>query len=98
MAKAYSPVRLQKALMEDASLTGKRYHRSAAEQIEYWASIGRRVDGILDPDTLLSVASGLARLQVETVYGKSLDSKKVFAQLEHERAQGSLAATVSVLR
>ncbi|MCK5666750.1 MAG: hypothetical protein KAI17_24840, partial [Thiotrichaceae bacterium] len=39
MAKALSPVRLQDDLMKAAKLTGDRFHRSTAEQIEYWADI-----------------------------------------------------------
>jgi len=35
MAKAISPVRLQDDLMQAAKLTGERFHRSSAEQIEY---------------------------------------------------------------
>jgi hypothetical protein len=37
------PVRLQENLMQAAKLTGERFHRSTAEQIEYWADIGRKV-------------------------------------------------------
>jgi len=95
MVKASSPVRLQQALMEQASLTGKRFHRSAAEQIEYWANIGRQVTSVIDPDTLLSVATGLARIQVEPVYGKAVKPETVFQQLERDRSQGSLSTTVT---
>jgi hypothetical protein len=49
MAKAASPIRLQKELMQAAELTAKRFHRSTAEQIEYWADLGRSVSSTLDP-------------------------------------------------
>ena len=62
MAKAASPVRLEKELMEAAARSGERLHRSAAEQVEYWADIGRTVDASVSPDSLLEVAAGLARL------------------------------------
>jgi len=39
--------------MESAALVGARHHRSAAEQIEYWAALGRQVARVLDPDSLL---------------------------------------------
>ena len=61
MPKAASPVRLQQELMQAAALSGGRFHRSTAEQIEYWAEIGRQVANLLDPDTLLAIAAGLAR-------------------------------------
>ena len=95
MAKAASPIRLQKDLMDDAALTGKRYHRSASEQVEYWASIGRRISGVIDPDTLLSIAAGLVRIQVEPVYGHSIKPELVFQNLDREREQGTLPDKVT---
>jgi ParD-like antitoxin of type II ParDE toxin-antitoxin system len=95
MAKAASPIRLQKDLMDDAALTGKRYHRSASEQIEYWASIGRGISDVIDPDTLLSVAAGLARVQIEPVYGQAVNPEQVFKKLERERKQGTLSNEVT---
>jgi len=54
MAKAISPVRLQDDLMQAAKLTGDRFHCSTAEQIEYWADIGRKVSKVLDPDDVFN--------------------------------------------
>ena len=95
MAKAASPVRLQENLMRAATLTGKRFHRSAAEQVEYWAEIGRRVATVLDPDVLLSVTAGLARLKVEPVYGGPVEPDEVFQSLETKRRHGTLAQVVT---
>jgi len=95
MAKAVSPVRLQADLMEAAALTGKRLHRSSAEQIEYWASIGRSVGLLLNPDSLLAVTAGLARLKVEPVIASPVDPDQVFAALERDRKSGVLARSVS---
>lgn len=95
MTKAASPVRLEKELMEAASRSGKRLHRSAAEQVEYWADIGRTVDASVSPDSLLEVATGLARLKVERVVALPVDSDDVFAQLERDRSSGRLAESVA---
>ncbi|MDO9469638.1 MAG: hypothetical protein Q7J23_02775, partial [Nitrosomonas sp.] len=62
MAKSASPIRLQENLMRAAALTGERFHRSTAEQIEYWAEIGCNMSKILDPDDLLSISAGLAKI------------------------------------
>ena len=43
MVKATLPIRLQEDLMQSATTAGQRMHRSAAEQVEYWASIERSV-------------------------------------------------------
>ncbi len=100
MAKAASPIRLQQSLMEAATQTGERFHRSTAEQVEYWADLGRRVSSVLDPDTLLSVVSGFTRLQAEPIYGQSIDPDTLFDALEQQRNQGTLseAVTGSTLR
>ena len=95
MAKAASPIRLQQDLMQAAVLTGKRFHRSTAEQIEYWAEIGRKVAGILDADDLLSISMGLAKIKVEPVHGEPVNPDEVFQALEDERAKGILTRTVS---
>jgi len=95
MAKAQSPVRLQDDLMQAAKLTGERFHRSTAEQIEYRADLGRKVSTILDPDTLLSVTTGLTQVKVEAIYGKPIDPDDVFNLLEAHRRQGSLTQAVT---
>jgi hypothetical protein len=95
MAKAASPVRLQAELMEAAALTGKRLHRSSAEQIEYWASIGRSVGNVLNPDSILAITAGLARVKVEPVIASPVDPDQVFAALERDRKSGVLEQSVS---
>jgi len=95
MAKASSPVRLQDDLMQAAGLTAKRFHRSAAEQIEYWAELGRSVSSTLDPDVLISVVSGLTKIKTEPVYSPSIDPSDVFDALEHERKEGRLSSAVT---
>ncbi len=95
MAKATSPIRLQAELMHAAALSGKRYHRSTAEQIEYWADIGQRISSFIDPDTLLSVKSGLAKITVEPVHATPIDPASVFQSLETDRQSGSLSKSVS---
>ena len=95
MAKANSPIRLQQELMQAAESTARRFHRSTAEQIEYWATLGQSVSTTRDPDILLSIKSGLAKLNVEPVLGAPIDPSVVFDDLEAQRASGSLAQNVS---
>lgn len=96
MPKAASPVRLQRELMESAALIGARHHRSAAEQIEYWAALGRQVARVLDPDSLLDVAAGLTRLRLEPVAAPIVAPEQVFAALDADRVSGTLAQSVSM--
>lgn len=95
MAKAASPIRLQQELMQAAESTAKRYHRSTAEQIEYWADLGRSVASVLDPDVLLSVVSGLTTINTERVHASPVDPELVFDALENERNAGRLPDAVS---
>ncbi|GFO71316.1 hypothetical protein BJAS_P0709 [Bathymodiolus japonicus methanotrophic gill symbiont] len=95
MAKASSPVRLQDDLMQAAKSTGERFHRSTAEQIEYWADIGRKVSTVLGPDTLISIATGLTQVKVEPIYGKPVDPDDVFNLLEAQQQQGALTQAVT---
>ena len=81
--------------MQSAALAGARQHRSAAEQIEYWAALGQQVAGVLDPDKLLDVASGLAALKVEPITSAAVAPEQVFAALEQQRRSGQLSQSVS---
>lgn len=91
MGKASSPVRLQNELMQAATIAGSRLHRSAAEQVEYWADLGRQISRFVDPDALLEVAAGLARLKVEPTVGQPVDPEAVFSAVEADRRSGVLA-------
>lgn len=95
MTKAASPLRLQSELMQAASLTASHSHRSTAQQIEYWATLGRQVSHFIDPDTLLEVAAGLARLKVEHTSARSVDPDVVFEAVEADRRSGELPARVT---
>lgn len=86
MAKSASPIRLQEDLMKLAAVTGKRYHRSTAEQIEYWAAMGRDVSAMLNPDDLLSVSTGLATIKVVPIHSEPVDPVEVFRGLEDQRS------------
>jgi hypothetical protein len=95
VVKSPSPVRLQDDLMRSAALAGSRHQRSTAQQIEYWASLGREVAAILDPDRLLAVQMGLAQLRVEPVSASAVDPGRVFTDLENDRRSGALVDAVN---
>lgn len=95
MAKAASPVRLESTLMEAASVAGSFLHRSAAEQIEYWADLGRKVSGLISPEDLLAISAGLVKITLEETAPVSADPEAVFAALERDRASGSLSGAIA---
>ena len=94
MAKAASPIRLQAELMQAAESTAKRFHRSTAEQIEYWADLGRSVSSTLNPDVLLSVLAGLTIIKTEPVISSPINPNDVFNALEQDRKTGALRNSV----
>ncbi|MCE2746488.1 MAG: ParD-like family protein [Burkholderiales bacterium] len=95
MAKASSPIRIQSELMSNAAVLGKLHHRSAAEQIEYWASIGQKVESLLDPESLLQIKAGLLRVKLEQVNAPPVSADWVFDSLEMKRTTGELATEAS---
>ena len=95
MPKASSPIRLQAELMHAATIASKLQRRSVAEQIEYWAEIGRCVSKIIDQDTLLEIVAGLVRLKIEPVAAVSVAPEQVLSDLERDRKNGTLADSVT---
>ena len=95
MPKAASPVRLQAELMQAATIAGHLQHRSSAEQIEYWAAIGRSLSKIIGQDTLLELSAGLVRLRIEPVEPVAIVPEEVLSDLERDRKNGTLADSIT---
>jgi hypothetical protein len=95
LGKASSPIRLERGLMDAAKTTGALSHRSSAEQIEYWADLGRKVSHVLSPDVILALKAGFATLSVEQVKAPELDVDDVFAGLKRDREDGTLSGKIS---
>jgi len=62
--------------------------------VEYWAALGRQVAEWLDPERLLEVKTGLARLKLEPVRAAAVDPGQVFAALEEACSNGSFSGGV----
>jgi len=95
MVKATSPVRLKSSLMSAATAAGIPLQRTAAEQIEYWADIGRRVAKTVDPETLLAVQAGLAVLRIEHEVTSPVDPDYVFEVHDRELKSGALSEAIA---
>jgi len=93
MAKAHS-VRLEADLMNAATSIGKISHRSAVQQIEYWAEIGKTISDFVSPVTLLEVQTGLKKLSIEPIAGKPVKSSDVFMKLKKDRESGALTKEI----
>lgn len=95
MAKAISPIRLQSDLMQSATAVGALMHRSAAEQIEYWASLGQKVSDILSPDVLLTISAGLTKISVSPTVDPVIDFDDVMLEVEMRTNSGELTQTIA---
>ena len=59
------------------------------------AEIGCTMSKMLDPDDLLSISAGLAKIRIESVHSEPIDPGEVFQSLEAERVSGILPQTVT---
>jgi hypothetical protein len=89
------PVRLDDNLVREAELEGVSQKRSPPKQIEYWAAIGKAVACNLSSGDLLKLMQGFADLRVESRPSINADPAEVFAALEHDRQDGTLAQVVT---
>lgn len=84
--------------MKAAATVGLTLHRCAAEQVEYWADIGRKVCKIIDPDTLLAIQAGMAKISIEETESVSVDPDAVFETLNRDRESGALSEAIAAGR
>jgi hypothetical protein len=89
------PLRLDLELVRAADAAARRQKRSVPHQIEFWAELGRSVEKLIDPDSLIAVQEGLARLVVEMAPSAPVSSYSVFEALELSRNDGTLANRVA---
>jgi hypothetical protein len=94
MAK-HTAIRLENSLMIAAKNAAVVHKRTAVEQIEYWAELGRNVSRFVDPEALIACSSGLAELKVEKVDAKPVNPMDVFNNLELKRNSGELTKSIT---
>jgi len=89
-------LRLSNNLMKKAAKEVKLSYRSVPKQIEFWANIGQQVEAKMTPADLVALAAG----EIEIVRKKSspVAMEDVFAKLESDRRDGSLAAKIAADR
>lgn len=90
-----TPIRLDNALVQEAELQGRTYKRTAPNQIEYWAELGRAVEDLLDPNDLVAIRQGFARLRIEPLASNPLDVAEVTAAVDKLRRSNKSSAQLS---
>lgn len=94
MAK-HTAIRLENSLMLAAKNAALVHKRTAVEQIEYWAELGRNISRYVDPEALIACSSGLAEISVKKVDAHPIDPSNIFNVLELKRQSGELAESVT---
>lgn len=90
------PMRLSSELVAAAERAGMVQKRSIPKQIEFWATIGKAVENVIDYPDIFAILQGLKKITVEPVSPAVAAPDDVFAALEKARADGTLAGKVSV--
>lgn len=90
-----NPLRLSVELVEAAERAGLVHKRSVPKQIEFWATLGRAVEKLIDHADVYAVTQGLKKISVEPVDAVSVQPDEIFDALEKSRTDGSLAARVT---
>ena len=97
MAK-HTAIRLENSLMLAAKNAAVVHKRTAVEQIEYWAELGRNISRFVDPEILIACSSGLAELKIEKVDASPVNPEDLFAKLEGKRDSGELKNSVTTTK
>ncbi|WP_395341858.1 TA system antitoxin ParD family protein [Ningiella sp. W23] len=91
MAKHTSPMRLNADLVDAAKTMSALQNRSTAQQIEYWAELGKRVSAELTPAQTIQIMTGIGELKVEIPDHAALDVLALANEVEADSQSGRLS-------
>jgi hypothetical protein len=90
-----NPVRLNPELIAAAERAGLVQKRSVPKQIEFWATIGKAVENIIEYSDIFAILQGLKKITIEPVTPVAASPEDVFASLDMRRSSGELAENVT---
>lgn len=90
-----SPMRLNADLIAAAERESRFQRRSVPKQIEFWASLGRAVQQVVDHADIVAVLQGLKKITVEPLASTPVAVDEVFDRLEDRRQSGEMAKSVT---
>jgi hypothetical protein len=91
MAKHTSPMRLNDNLVNEAQIVAASMSRTAAEQIEFWSEVGKRVTANLTHAQTLQLMTGNGKVIIEEPAVQSLDVFALAAEVKAESQSSSLS-------
>lgn len=74
-----NPIRLDSELIAAAQRESLVKKRSVPKQIEFWATLGKTLQNVLDYSDIITVLQGMKKITVESVESGTADPKAVFA-------------------
>lgn len=90
MAKHTSPMRLNETLVNEAQVVAASMNRTAAEQIEFWSEIGKRVSANLSQAQIMQLISGSSKVVLEEAPAYAIDVFALANEVGADSLSGSL--------
>jgi len=90
-----SPMRLSADLIEAAKMEARVQKRSVPMQIEYWAELGRAVEGVIERKDVFAVMQGVKTIRVEPALPAAIDPQDVFNDLEKNRGTKAVSSKLT---
>ncbi len=90
-----NPLRLNPELIAAAERASLLQKRSIPKQIEFWASIGKAVENVIDYSDIFAILQGVKQIRIEPVETVVADVDDVFGALEKNRDSGRLKTQVT---
>ena len=90
-----NPLRLNPELVAAAERASQVQKRSVPKQIEFWASLGKAVENVIDFSDIFAILQGVKQIRIEPIATVAANPEAVFQDLETRRAQGHLPAEVT---
>lgn len=95
MAKSATPYRLDAQLVDSAKAAGSILSRTTAEQLEYWAKIGKAIDAVINPGQVAELLTGIASVRVEPKQSPYVDPTMLFDEVDQQRDSGALSEAIA---
>ena len=90
-----NPMRLNPELIAAAERAGLVQKRSIPKQIEFWATLGKAVEAIIEYSDIFAILQGVKKITIEPVLPAAVAPEEVFTTLEARRTAGELADNVT---
>jgi hypothetical protein len=90
-----SPMRLNSDLIDAAKKEGLLQKRSIPRQIEYWAELGRVVEGVIDLKEVFAVRQGVKTIKLESLSSAPVDPDDVFNDLERSSKRKGVSSKLT---